>query len=91
MTNLMTDTELREKLLRDLTDICFDNGGVTKPMAEKLADYVTQYGNTREREGRIDERESMHFGRKYGRDYQATLEDLEEENDKRLAELKEEV
>ena len=39
-------------------------------------------------EARLDERQALHFGRKYGRDYQATLEDLEEENDKRIAELK---
>lgn len=30
----------RYDLIRDITDICFENGGVTKPMADKLADYM---------------------------------------------------
>ena len=69
------------------------NGGALdhQQAAHEAMQLITQYGDTRERLGRIDERQALHFGRKYGRDYQATLEDLEEENDKRLAELKEEV
>lgn len=40
-------------------------------------------------EARIDERQMLSFHRAYGRDYQATLETLEEANDERTAELKE--
>ena len=39
-------------------------------------------------EARIDERQMLSFHRAYGRDYQATLETLEEANDDRIAELK---
>ena len=39
-------------------------------------------------EARIDERQMLSFHRAYGRDYQATLETLEEANDERIAELK---
>lgn len=33
----------RYDLIRSVTDICFNNGGVTKPMADKLADFIEQY------------------------------------------------
>ena len=39
-------------------------------------------------EARIDERQILSFHRAYGKDYQETLETLEEANDKRIAELK---
>lgn len=32
--------ERKELICREVTDICLDNGGVTKPMADKLTDYV---------------------------------------------------
>ena len=41
-----------------------------------------------ELEARLDERQMLSFHRAYGRDYQATLETLEEANDDRIAELK---
>ena len=37
---------------------------------------------------RIDERQMLSFHRAYGKDYQETLETLEEANDERIAELK---
>lgn len=39
-------------------------------------------------EARLEERQMLSFHRAYGRDYQATLETLEETNDKRIAQLK---
>lgn len=39
-------------------------------------------------EARLDERQMLNFHRAYGKDYQATLETLEEANDDRIAELK---
>lgn len=34
------DMTKRYDLIADITSICLNNGGVTKPMADKLADYV---------------------------------------------------
>lgn len=47
MTKLSTEQEpsgqtVRYQIIRTVTDICFENGGVTKPMADKLADYVQE-------------------------------------------------
>ena len=42
-------------------------------------------------EARLDERQMLSFHRAYGRDYQETLETLEESNDERIAELKQEL
>ena len=39
------DSDERYEIVRAVTDICFENGGVTKPMADNLADYVEQYAN----------------------------------------------
>ena len=68
-------------------------------IADKLLDNVeklviewhTQQLNTAEVEARIDERQSMSFHRAYGKDYQYTLEILEEQNDARIATLKQQL
>ena len=91
MTPTEQDKELREKLrvmirgyLRDYTDSARDS----LVYADEVLSLITQYGDTRERLGRIDERQMLSFHRAYGKDYQETLETLEEANDKRIAELK---
>ena len=47
MSNTPEDTELDQKI----TDICLDNGGVTKPMADKLMHLITLHTQ----KARIDE------------------------------------
>ena len=59
MTNTMTPTEKDkghdEELYQSITDICFENGGVTKPMADKLMQLITADRKRVELEARIDE------------------------------------
>lgn len=81
MTNPMTPTEQE---LRNKYPINTFSGTTQ----DELVEFITQYGDTRERLGRIDERQMLSFHRAYGKDYQETLETLEEANDKRIAELK---
>ena len=63
----MTNQSDRYDIVRAVTDICFDNGGVTRPMAEKLADYIqanytpNNEVHRLEREARIDELEETVF------------------------------
>jgi len=78
----MTPTE-QDKELRELVHIVQNADTTYDAMQFIIAD--------RKRvalEARIDERQMLSFHRAYGKDYQATLETLEEANDKRLAELK---
>lgn len=56
-----------------------------------LEKWHTQQLNTAVVEARIDERQSMNFHRAYGKDYQYTLELLEEQNDARIATLKQQL
>ena len=77
----MTPTE-QDKELRELVHIVQNADTTYDAMQFIIAD--------RKRvalEARIDERQMLSFHRAYGRDYQATLETLEEANDKRIAEL----
>ena len=48
--NKMSD----EELYQSITDICFENGGVTKPMADKLMQLITADRKRVELEARID-------------------------------------
>lgn len=91
MTPTEQDKMSDEELYQSITDICFENGGVTKPMADKLMQLTTADRKRVALEARLDERQMLSFHRAYGRDYQATLETLEEANDKRIAELKREL
>lgn len=42
MTKQTREEIQREQICRRVTDICLDNGGVTKPMADELTDYVDE-------------------------------------------------
>ena len=53
-----------------------------------LTEFITADRKRVELEARLDERQMLSFHRAYGKDYQATLEILEEANDERIAELK---
>ena len=68
----------------DLADTCH----VCGISPSKLLAYITADRKRVALEARIDERQMLNFHRAYGRDYQATLETLEESNDERIAELK---
>ena len=41
MTPTEQDKMSDEELYQSITDICFENGGVTKPMADKLMELIT--------------------------------------------------
>ena len=51
MSNTLEHTELYQKI----TDICFENGGVTKPMVDKLMNLITLHTQKAKRLSRIDE------------------------------------
>lgn len=46
-----------EQLKQQITDICFKNGGVTKPMVEELYNLIKQREEQHELEIRLDELE----------------------------------
>lgn len=41
MTPTEQDKMIDEELYQSITDICFESGGVTKPMADKLMQLIT--------------------------------------------------
>ena len=55
MTPTEQDKMSDEELYQSITDICFENGGVTKPMADKLMQLITADRKRVELEARIDE------------------------------------
>lgn len=59
-----------------------------KSIVANLLKLITADRKRVELEARIDERQMLSFHRAYGKDYQGTLELLEEANDERIAELK---
>ena len=63
---LPTDNKADERydVVRVVTDICFDNGGVTKPMADKLADYVLSYAEKARETAALDARIEEHISYK---------------------------
>jgi len=68
------------------TDSC-----CTRFMTDSISKVVELITADRKRvalEARLDERQMLNFHRAYGKDYQETLETLEETNDERIAELK---
>lgn len=78
MTKHTTSDELRQQI----TDICFENGGVTKPMVDKLVVLIKQH----ELDARLDEAERF-----LNYDLFGTLQRIERTNDavnRRIAELK---
>lgn len=64
--------------------VCLDDKDKATRLVEKLL--------IRERlEARLDERRSLSFNRVYGKDYQSSLEHLEEVNLKRIATLEQQL
>lgn len=55
MTPTEQDKMSDEELYQSITDICFENGGVTKPMADKLMELITADRKRVALEARIDE------------------------------------
>ena len=82
MSGPMTPTE-QDKELRELVHIV-QNADTTYDAMQ----FIKADRKRVELEARLDERQMLSFHRAYGRDYQATLETLEEANDDRIAELK---
>jgi len=91
MTPTEQDKELREKLDELLKSPRYGVSlfaGHRDILVEILADFITADRKRVALEARIDERQMLNFHRAYGKDYQGTLETLEEANDDRIAELK---
>ena len=55
MTPTEQDKMIDEELYQSITDICFESGGVTKPMADKLMQLITADRKRVELGARIDE------------------------------------
>ena len=55
MSNTLEHTELYQKI----TDICFENGGVTKPMVDKLMNLITLHTQEAETRARINEHSEL--------------------------------
>ncbi len=78
-----------EELYQSITDICFENGGVTKPMADKLLKFIKQHREAYAVEARLDELSicnDMCVHASLGETYQ-----VEEMIEERIAELREKV
>ena len=92
MTPTEQDKELREKISHRFDSVCAEGHQQSCGEYQTAVDDVMQLiAADRKRvalEARIDERQMLSFHRAYGKDYQETLETLEEANDKRIAELK---
>ena len=90
MADLMVDVSL-EKLSKYDGDIIEKGRLYLKSHNDRLDIIMQLITADRKRvalEARLDERQMLNFHRAYGKDYQATLEMLEESNDDRIAELK---
>ena len=92
MTPTEQDKELREKISHRFDSVCAEGHqqscGEYQTAVDDVMQLITADRKRVALEARIDERQMLSFHRAYGRDYQATLETLEETNDKRIAELK---
>ena len=88
----MTPTEQDNELLIAIQNVetqgSFVKNEITGRAMKEIAALITADRKRVALEARIDERQMLSFHRAYGRDYQATLETLEESNDERIAELK---
>ena len=98
MTPTEQDNELRKEIHKLFGDgqaydggyhSCYDGKWIdmTNEVCA-VADFITADRKRVALEARMDERQMLSFHRAYGKDYQATLEILEEANDERIAELK---
>lgn len=98
MTPTEQDKELRESTRKSIALLVAQRRGAVKWDEQDYISagnilfvctkLITAYRERVALEARIDERQMLSFHRAYGKDYQATLETLEESNDKRIAELK---
>jgi len=60
MTPTEQDKMSDEELYQSITDICFENGGVTKPMADKLMELITADRKRVALEARIGALDTIH-------------------------------
>ena len=87
MTPTEQDKMSDEELYQSITDICFENGGVTKPMADKLMQLITADRKRVELEARLDERYNT-YSDGGGAIYYSTSPKSAISDSERIAELK---
>ena len=89
MTPTEKDRELRKAILLEFKNVHrLAPADYTENCTNIVMQLITADRKRVALEARIDERQMLSFHRAYGKDYQETLETLEEANDERIAELK---